>query len=53
VSVDPDVLQPLRARLRADHDFEVDVGHLTVFGRCAEGRECLPAEAADEDPADE
>jgi Fur family ferric uptake transcriptional regulator len=53
VSVDPEVLQPLRDRLRTEHGFEVDVGHLTVFGRCAEGRDCLPAEAADEDPADD
>jgi Fur family ferric uptake transcriptional regulator len=53
VSVDPEVLQPLRERLRTDHGFEVDVGHLTVFGRCTEDRACLPADAADEDPADE
>jgi Fur family transcriptional regulator, ferric uptake regulator len=36
VSVDPDVLAPLRDRLLADHRFVVDVGHLTVFGRCEE-----------------
>ena len=34
VSVDPDVLQPLRDRLLQDHRFTVDVGHLTIFGRC-------------------
>ena len=34
VSVDPDVLTPLISRLRADHAFVVDVGHLTVFGTC-------------------
>ena len=36
VSVDPDVLTPLRERLRDEHAFVVDVGHLTVFGRCEE-----------------
>lgn len=36
VSVDPEVLAPLRDRLLADHRFVVDVGHLTVFGRCEE-----------------
>ena len=36
VSVDPDVLAPLLDRLRADFGFVADVGHLTVFGRCAE-----------------
>ena len=35
-SVDPDVLQPLLDRLRADHAFIADVGHLTVFGTCGE-----------------
>ena len=34
VSVDPEVLQPLRDRLRSEHGFTVDVGHLTVFGKC-------------------
>ena len=34
VSVDPDVLSPLRERLRREHGFTVDVGHLTVFGKC-------------------
>jgi Fur family ferric uptake transcriptional regulator len=36
VSVDPDVLTPLLARLEADHGFTVDVGHLTVFGTCGD-----------------
>src|SRR6478735_5692312 len=36
VSVDPDVLAPLRERLRQEHAFVVDVGHLTVFGTCEE-----------------
>ena len=39
VSVDPDVLQPLRDRLVSEHAFVVDVGHLTVFGHC---EECEP-----------
>lgn len=39
VSVDPDVLTPLRDRLLEEHRFVVDVGHLTVFGRC---EECEP-----------
>jgi Fur family ferric uptake transcriptional regulator len=34
VSVDPDVLDPVLTRLRGEFAFEVDVGHLTVFGRC-------------------
>jgi Fur family transcriptional regulator, ferric uptake regulator len=34
ISVDPDVLQPLVTRLRHDHGFEPDVGHLTVHGTC-------------------
>jgi len=41
VSVDPDVLNPLRARLREEFSFEPDVGHLTVFGRCLD---CDPKE---------
>jgi len=36
VSVDPEVLTSLRETLRSDHGFVVDVGHLTVFGRCEE-----------------
>jgi Fur family ferric uptake transcriptional regulator len=34
VSVDPDVLDPVLTRLRGEFAFEVDIGHLTVFGRC-------------------
>jgi Fur family ferric uptake transcriptional regulator len=34
VSVAPDMLQPLTDRLRGEHNFTVDVGHLTVFGTC-------------------
>ena len=36
VSVEPDVLAPLRERLRQEHAFVVDVGHLAVFGTCEE-----------------
>ena len=36
VSVDPDMLGPLLARLREELAFEADVGHLTVFGTCTE-----------------
>ena len=32
ISVGPDVLDPLLARLDDEHGFEADVGHLTVFG---------------------
>jgi Fur family ferric uptake transcriptional regulator len=38
ISVDPDVLTPVSDRLAAEHDFVVDVGHLTVFGRCGNCR---------------
>ncbi len=34
ISVDPVVLGPVLERLRADHGFTADIGHLTVFGRC-------------------
>ncbi len=36
ISVDPDVLTPVTDRLAAEHDFTVDVGHLTVFGTCGD-----------------
>lgn len=35
-SVDPGALAPLAARLEAEEGFVVDVGHLTVFGHCAD-----------------
>jgi Fur family transcriptional regulator, ferric uptake regulator len=38
ISVAPDVLSDLQQTLDADHGFTVDVGHLTVFGRCANCR---------------
>lgn len=34
VSVDPDVVAPLADRLRDEHGFVLDVGHLAVFGEC-------------------
>ena len=34
ISVDPVVLGSVLERLRADHGFTADIGHLTVFGRC-------------------
>lgn len=38
ISVGTDTLAPLLAKLDADHGFVPDVGHLTVFGTCAECR---------------
>ncbi|MBB6628469.1 transcriptional repressor [Nocardioides sp. KIGAM211] len=35
-SVDPGVITPLSDRLRDEHAFVVDVGHLTVFGQCTD-----------------
>ena len=43
VSVGPDMLQPLADRLRAEHGFVVDVGHLTVFGECVECPKTAPS----------
>jgi Fur family ferric uptake transcriptional regulator len=45
ISVDPDVLEPLLARLREEFAFEADVGHLTVFGRCLDCQTETPGEA--------
>ena len=36
VSVDPEVAAALVARLRSEHGFVADVGHLTVFGHCVD-----------------
>jgi hypothetical protein len=30
------VLSPVSERLKAEHDFTVDIGHLTVFGLCGD-----------------
>lgn len=38
LSVGPEAANGLRERLEADHGFEADIGHLTVFGQCAEHR---------------
>lgn len=35
-SVDPGVAAALVETLSSEHDFVVDLGHLTVFGRCAD-----------------
>ncbi len=35
-SVDPGVLDTLAEALREQHGFDLDVGHLTVFGHCAD-----------------
>ena len=40
--VGPDAVQPLVTALADHHGFETDVGHLTVFGRCADCREAGP-----------
>src|ERR1700745_1339046 len=34
----PDPIRPLITALEERHGFETDVGHLTVFGRCADCR---------------
>ena len=39
--IGPDEVEPLVTRLAEKYGFETDVGHLTVFGRCAD---CRPAE---------
>ena len=44
ISVGPDVLDSLLARLRGEFDFEADIGHLAVFGRCLD---CPPGEQGD------
>jgi len=36
--VDPAAVRPLVSELETDYGFETDVGHLTVFGRCASCR---------------
>jgi Fur family ferric uptake transcriptional regulator len=36
ISVDPEVVAPLADRLREEHGFVVDVGHLAIFGECVE-----------------
>jgi Fur family ferric uptake transcriptional regulator len=36
--VEPDAVRSLVSSLAAEHGFETDVGHLTVYGRCADCR---------------
>ncbi len=36
ISVGPEVVAPLVSRLGEDYGFSADVGHLTVFGTCAD-----------------
>ena len=43
-SVDPDVMTSFNDRLRAEHGFVPDVGHLTIFGRCVDCSTAAPQE---------
>src|SRR3954467_2658795 len=36
ISVDPDEVAPLAERLRGEHGFVLDIGHLAVCGNCVE-----------------
>jgi Fur family ferric uptake transcriptional regulator len=38
IQVEPEVVRPLIKALEDEQGFETDVGHLTVFGKCAECR---------------
>jgi Fur family ferric uptake transcriptional regulator len=38
IQLDPSAVAPLVRALDAEHGFETDVGHLTVFGTCAQCR---------------
>jgi Fur family ferric uptake transcriptional regulator len=44
--VGPEAVAPLVASLRTQQDFETDVRHLTVFGRCGACRKAAGPEAA-------
>ena len=46
--VGPDVIRPLITALDERHGFETDVGHLAVFGRCADCRATAAASGASE-----
>ena len=35
-SVDADEVAPLAERMRSEHGFDIDVGHLAIFGECVE-----------------
>ncbi len=43
--VGPDAVEPLVTALAGHYGFETDVGHLTVFGRCADCRSAGPGPA--------
>ena len=43
IQIDPAAVSGLVTGLDADFGFETDVGHLTVFGRCADCRKETPA----------
>ncbi len=51
-SVEPEAAAALIAAVRVDHGFDVDLGHLAVFGRCleCEGRGREAASVGDLDP---
>jgi Fur family transcriptional regulator, ferric uptake regulator len=36
IEVEPEVVAPVVDRLRTEHGFVADVGHLTIFGTCQE-----------------
>ena len=36
IEASPDVIKPLTTSLREKHGFTTDVGHLTIFGTCAD-----------------
>jgi Fur family ferric uptake transcriptional regulator len=50
VSVEPGVLEPTLGRLREELAFEVDIGHLTVFGWCTD---CQAERSGQHDQHDE
>ena len=52
-SVAPDVITPLGERLRDEHDFVVDVGHLTIFGHCVDCPAPEPAPPSSQEHAHE
>jgi Fur family ferric uptake transcriptional regulator len=41
--IGPDAIRPLITALEERYGFETDVGHLTVFGRCADCRAAADA----------
>ena len=49
--ISPDAIRPLITMLDERHGFETDVGHLTVFGRCAECRAPTVSEPKGRGPA--